>query len=96
VTRARSNAAELAMGFNRRKLEDQRREAAEKEAANRRVITEAWTTVWQQHMECNIWRRRTPRNMLASKPTTVAPNLRPAELLDTGADTLTQRHWASK
>jgi beta-phosphoglucomutase-like phosphatase (HAD superfamily) len=28
------------MGFNRRKMEDQRREAAEKEAANRRV-TEA-------------------------------------------------------
>jgi len=25
------------MGFNRRKLEDQRREAAEKEAANRRA-----------------------------------------------------------
>jgi beta-phosphoglucomutase-like phosphatase (HAD superfamily) len=37
VTRARSNAAELAMGFNRRKMEDQRREAAEKEAANRRA-----------------------------------------------------------
>ena len=37
MTRARSNAAELAMGFNRRKMEDQRREAAEKEAANRRA-----------------------------------------------------------
>jgi hypothetical protein len=37
VTRARSNAAELAMGFNRRKLEDQRREAAEKKAATRRA-----------------------------------------------------------
>jgi hypothetical protein len=37
VTRARYNDAELAMGFNRRKMEDQRREAAEKEAANRRA-----------------------------------------------------------
>jgi hypothetical protein len=30
------------MGFNHRKLEDQRREAAEKEAANRRVVELAW------------------------------------------------------
>ena len=37
MTRARSNAAELAMGFNRRKMEDRRREAAETEAANRRA-----------------------------------------------------------
>jgi hypothetical protein len=40
------------MGFNRRKLEDQRREAAEKEAANRRAtdaqVLEDAAISWQQ------------------------------------------------
>jgi hypothetical protein len=66
------------------------------------VITEAWITVWQQHIECNTRRgSRTSRNMLASKPTTAAPNLRLAEALDSikrngpshrRAGTHTQRH----